>query len=75
MHAQAEAGAFDKIYAQYRLAPDVTRREMYYATMERVLSQSDKVIVDAPGTATTLLPLAIATGDAGANTAKAGNGH
>jgi membrane protease subunit HflK len=57
VHAQGEAGAFDKVYAQYRQSPDVTRRQMYYATMERVLSQSDKVIVDAPGTVTTLPPL------------------
>jgi len=48
--AQGEAGAFDKVYEQYRHAPDVIRRQMYYATMERVLAQSDKVIVDAPGT-------------------------
>ena len=54
VHAQGEAGAFDKVYAQYARAPDVTRRQMYYATMERVLAQSDKVIVDAPGTTTTL---------------------
>lgn len=75
VHAQGEAGAFDKIYAQYRLAPEVLRREMYYATMERVLSQSDKVIVDAPGTVTTLPVLAAPTGEAPANVAKAGNGH
>jgi membrane protease subunit HflK len=48
--AQGEAGEFDKVYEQYRHAPDVTRRQMYYATMERVMAQSDKVIVDAPGT-------------------------
>jgi membrane protease subunit HflK len=54
VHAQGEAGAFDKVYEQYRRAPAVTRRQMYYATMERVLAQSDKVIVDAPGTTATL---------------------
>ncbi|WP_420381438.1 protease modulator HflK [Novosphingobium sp.] len=53
--AQGEAGAFDKVYEQYRHAPDVIHRQMYYATMERVLAQSDKVIVDAPG-ATIALP-------------------
>lgn len=75
VHAQAEAGEFDRIDAQYRLAPDVIRREMYYATMERVLSQSDKVIVDAPGTVTNLPPLPAPNGEAGASVAKAGNGH
>ncbi|MEI6640465.1 MAG: protease modulator HflK [Novosphingobium sp.] len=47
--AQGEAAAFDKVYAQYKLAPEVTRRRMYYETMERVLSQTDKVILEAPG--------------------------
>jgi membrane protease subunit HflK len=47
--AQGEATAFDKVYEQYRLSPDVTRRRMYYETMERVLSNVDKTIVEAPG--------------------------
>ncbi|HEX8670009.1 MAG TPA: FtsH protease activity modulator HflK [Allosphingosinicella sp.] len=47
--AQGEAAAFDKVYAQYRLAPEVTRRRMYYETMERVLSKVDKTVVEAPG--------------------------
>jgi modulator of FtsH protease HflK len=54
--AQGEATAFDKVYEQYRLAPDVTRRRMYYETMERVLSKVDKTIVEAPGV-TPYLPL------------------
>ena len=54
--AQGEATAFDKVYGQYRLAPEVTRRRMYYETMERVLSKVDKTIVDAPGV-TPYLPL------------------
>src|SRR6188508_1909183 len=40
--AQGDAAAFDKVYAQYKLAPEVTRRRMYYETMERVLRQTDK---------------------------------
>jgi membrane protease subunit HflK len=47
--AQGEATAFDKVYDQYKLAPEVTRRRMYYETMERVLSQTDKVILESPG--------------------------
>ena len=54
--AQGEATAFDKVYEQYRLAPDVTRRRMYYETMEQVLSRVDKTIVEAPGI-TPYLPL------------------
>ena len=54
--AQGEAAAFDKVYAEYRLAPEVTRRRMYYETMERVLSKVDKTIVETPGV-TPYLPL------------------
>jgi membrane protease subunit HflK len=54
--AQGEAQAFDKVYEQYRLAPQVTRQRLYYETMERVLSQTDKTIVEAEGV-TPYLPL------------------
>jgi modulator of FtsH protease HflK len=47
--AQGEAASFDKVYEQYRLAPGVTRRRMYYETMEEVLSNVDKTIVETPG--------------------------
>lgn len=47
--AQGEAAAFDKVYEQYKLAPEVTRRRMYYETMEQVLSKVNKTIVEAPG--------------------------
>jgi membrane protease subunit HflK len=54
--SQGEATAFDKVYEQYKLAPEVTRRRMYYETMEQVLSKVDKTIVEAPGV-TPYLPL------------------
>ena len=54
--AQGDATAFDKVYAQYKLAPEVTRRRMYYETMEQVLSRVNKTIVEAPGV-TPYLPL------------------
>jgi membrane protease subunit HflK len=54
--AQGEATAFDKVYEQYKLAPVVTRRRMYYETMERVLRGVDKTIVETPGV-TPYLPL------------------
>lgn len=54
--AQGDAAAFDKVYEQYKLAPEVTRRRMYYETMERVLRQTDKTVVEAPGV-TPYLPL------------------
>jgi membrane protease subunit HflK len=54
--AQGEAAAFDKVYGQYKLAPEVTRRRLYYETMERVLRNNDKVVVEANGV-TPYLPL------------------
>jgi membrane protease subunit HflK len=54
--AQGAATAFDKVYAQYKLAPEVTRKRMYYETMEQVLSKVDKTIVETPGV-TPYLPL------------------
>lgn len=54
--AQGDAAAFEKVYAEYRAAPEVTRRRMYYETMERILSRVDTTIVEAPGV-TPYLPL------------------
>lgn len=54
--AEGESVAFDKVYAQYKLAPGVTRKRMYYETMEAVLSNTDKTIVE-PNGVTPYLPL------------------
>lgn len=54
--AQGEAAAFDQVYEEYRLAPGVTRRRMYYETMEAVLADVDKTIVET-GNVTPYLPL------------------
>ncbi|UAK26735.1 FtsH protease activity modulator HflK [Sphingomonas nostoxanthinifaciens] len=54
--AQGEATAFDKVYEQYKLAPEVTRQRMYYETMEKVLAKTDKTIVEAQGV-TPYLPI------------------
>ncbi|HVF37678.1 MAG TPA: FtsH protease activity modulator HflK [Sphingomicrobium sp.] len=54
--AQGEATAFDKVYEQYKLSPEVTKRRLYYETMERVLRNVDKTVVETPGV-TPYLPL------------------
>jgi membrane protease subunit HflK len=54
--AQGDAEAFDQVYEEYRLAPEVTRRRMYYETMERVLGNNDKVVVEG-NNVTPYLPL------------------
>ncbi|MEO0500459.1 MAG: FtsH protease activity modulator HflK [Pseudomonadota bacterium] len=47
--ARGQAAAFDAVYEQYRLAPDVTRKRMYFETMEQVLGKVDKTILEADG--------------------------
>ncbi|PNU05924.1 protease modulator HflK [Novosphingobium guangzhouense] len=53
--AQGDATAFDKVYEEYRLAPEVTKRRMYYETMERVLRDNDTVVGEKG--VNTVLPL------------------
>jgi membrane protease subunit HflK len=45
--ATGESARFDKIYQQYKKAPAVTRERMYLETMERVLGNTSKIIVDS----------------------------
>ena len=54
--AQGDAAQFQALYTQYRQSPEVTRRRMYYETMEEILRNVDKTIIEAPGV-TPYLPL------------------
>ncbi len=44
-----EAERFNKLYIEYRLAPEVTRDRMYIDMMETVMSNSTKVLIDVEG--------------------------
>ncbi len=44
--AEGEAKRFTSVYQTYKLAPDVTARRMYIETVEDVLKNAQKVIVD-----------------------------
>ncbi|WP_028031756.1 FtsH protease activity modulator HflK [Gemmobacter nectariphilus] len=44
--AQGEASRFSAVYEEYVKAPEVTRRRMYLETMEKVLGDMNKVILD-----------------------------
>ena len=56
--AAGEADRFNQLYAQYRLAPGVTKERLYLETMERVLARADKVLVDSrAGSTPVILPL------------------
>jgi membrane protease subunit HflK len=56
--AEGEADRFTAIEAEYRKAPGVTRQRLYTETMERILRNSNKVMIDTPkgGTAPIVLP-------------------
>ncbi|WP_069299244.1 FtsH protease activity modulator HflK [Neptunicoccus sediminis] len=44
--AEGEAARFVAVYDEYAKAPEVTRKRLYLETMERVLGDVDKVILD-----------------------------
>ena len=44
--ATGQASRFNQIYDAYRVAPDVIRQRIFLETMERVLGNSDKVLID-----------------------------
>ena len=45
--AEGEAARFVSVYEQYAQAPEVTRKRLFLETMEEVLADSNKVIVEA----------------------------
>ncbi|MHC1548500.1 FtsH protease activity modulator HflK [Phyllobacterium sp. K27] len=47
--AEGEAQRFTSVYDEYAKAPEVTRKRLFLETMERVLKDSTKVIVDQNG--------------------------
>ncbi|MFD2677406.1 FtsH protease activity modulator HflK [Camelimonas lactis] len=47
--AEGQAARFNSVYEQYRKAPAIIRERMYLETMENVLKDSDKVIIDQKG--------------------------
>ena len=54
LDSRGESARFKALLAEYSLAPDVTRRRLYLETMEAVLPEIDKVIVE--GDAAQVLP-------------------
>ena len=54
--AKGAASRFDQVYAEYKKAPDVIRPRMFIDTMEKVLTGSDKLILDQGGTQNGVVP-------------------
>jgi len=56
--AEGEASRFAQLSLAYERAPAVTRQRLYYETMEEVLGNTNKVLVDTKGTGNMIyLPL------------------
>lgn len=47
--SRGEAERFNKLYTEYKLAPEVTKARMYIDTIESVMSNSTKVMIDVEG--------------------------
>ncbi len=57
-NAEGEASRFNQVLAEYRRAPEVTRERLYIDSMQQVLSNTSKVMIDAKGNGNLLfLPL------------------
>jgi membrane protease subunit HflK len=56
--AEGEADRFSKLYTEYQRAPDVTRDRLYIETMQQVLGETPKVLIDVEGSGNMMyLPL------------------
>ncbi|WP_321397911.1 FtsH protease activity modulator HflK [Emcibacter sp.] len=55
--AEGEASRFLSVYEEYKQAKDVTRKRMYLETMEQILADIDKVLVEKDGGVVPYLPL------------------
>jgi membrane protease subunit HflK len=49
LDAQGEVARFEKVLPEYQAAPEVTRERLYIATMEKVYSNTSKVMLDVEG--------------------------
>ncbi|WP_374653640.1 FtsH protease activity modulator HflK [Phenylobacterium sp.] len=47
--ATGDVARFNQIYNEYRRAPGVTKERLYIETMQRVLANSNKVVIDGKG--------------------------
>jgi membrane protease subunit HflK len=54
--AKGQADRFNEVFESYKAAPDITRRRMYIETLEGVLSDTDKVILDSKVSGSGVVP-------------------
>lgn len=54
--AKGQTSRFLQVYEQYKKAPDVTRQRMYLETMEHILANTPKTIIDTGKQGTGVIP-------------------
>jgi membrane protease subunit HflK len=54
--ATGQAARFNQVWEEYRHAPDVIRERIFLETMERVISGTDKIIIDQNGQGSGVVP-------------------
>ncbi|MFC0179721.1 FtsH protease activity modulator HflK [Thorsellia kenyensis] len=57
LQAEGEVARFVKLLPEYQANPVITSQRLYIETMERVLSQTRKIIMDSDGNKLTVLPI------------------
>ena len=62
--SRGEAQRFNALVAEYQAAPEVTKKRLYLETMEVVLPEVEKIIIE-PGAASILPYLPLASGSRG----------
>lgn len=69
LDAQGEVARFEQVLPEYNAAPEITRMRLYLETMQEVLGNSSKIILDAPeGSAPVLyLPMPAGMGQNSSN--------
>jgi membrane protease subunit HflK len=73
-NAEGEASRFRQVLVEYNKAPEVTRQRLYLDTVQQVLSNTSKIMIDAKGAGNLLyLPLDKLMQAAGAAPAAGGN--
>ena len=56
LQAQGDAARFISVYNAYKAAPDVTARRLYIETLEGILKDTNKVMVDKSASGTGVVP-------------------
>ncbi|QLB21064.1 HflK protein [Vespertiliibacter pulmonis] len=57
LNAQGEVERFTKLLPEYKLAPDIMKERLYIQTMEKVMKNTPKIMMDSANNNLTVLPI------------------